>query len=345
MNEPMRQALALLGLLLLLHLGSARPAALEVQLLRSIGGLPPHIVGTFEEPLNFQQAADGTYYVFDRRGHSVHAVDRARAASRKVVEIGQEPGRILQPTAFDLGADGSFVVADVARNRQRVQRFGASGQRLNGFDLPGQPATLVILGAIMLNGVGSIQHAGDALLVSHPESGALFTEYTFGGYSTRSLGRLRETGFEADRQLHIAMNAGLPLVDPTGGYYYVFVTGRPKFRKYDAQGTLLFERHIEGRELDPFLDVQPTTWPTRRVQDREVPLVSPAIRTAAVDSRGQLWVSLTVPYTYVYDATGDKTRTVQFSAAGVISPTSLFFTPSGRLLVTPGCYEFDPGQR
>jgi hypothetical protein len=52
-----------------------------------------------------------------------------------------------------------------------------------------------------------------------------------------------------------------------------------------------------------------------------------------------------VPYTYVYDAQGDKTRTVQFEAAGVLNPTSLFFTPQGRLLVTPGCYEFDPASR
>ena len=55
-----------------------------------------------------------------------------------------------------------------------------------------------------------------------------------------------------------------------------------------------------------------------------------------------LWISLAVPYTYVYDGTGDKTRSIQFTAAGVLMPTSLFFTPTGRLLVTPGCYEFDP---
>ena len=49
------------------------------------------------------------------------------------------------------------------------------------------------------------------------------------------------------------------------------------------------------------------------------------------------------PYTYVYDTQADKSRAIQFQAAGTISPTSLFFTSDGRLLVTPGCYEFDPG--
>jgi hypothetical protein len=39
---------------------------------------------------------------------------------------------------------------------------------------------------------------------------------------------------------------------------------------------------------------------------------------------------------------GEKRRTVQFAAAGVLSPTSLFFGRDGRLLVTPGCYAFEP---
>jgi hypothetical protein len=139
------------------------------------------------------------------------------------------------------------------------------------------------------------------------------------------------------------LNAGLPVVDPTGGYFYVFVSGIPMFRKYDATGTLQFERHIEGAELDGYLASLPTHWPTRRVENREIPLVVPAVRAAAADGRGRLWVSLNQPYTYVFDAQGDKVRTLQFRAAGIISPTSLSFTRSGRLLTTPGCYEFNPG--
>jgi hypothetical protein len=33
---------------------------------------------------------------------------------------------------------------------------------------------------------------------------------------------------------------------------------------------------------------------------------------------------------------------VQFRAAGIFAPGSLFFAANGRLLVTPGLYEFDP---
>jgi hypothetical protein len=317
-------------------------AALRVDVLRSVGSLPPHVVGLFEDPIDFQQAKSGAYYVFDRRGHTVYVVDEARTNARKLLEIGHEEGRVIQPTGFDLGPDGRFVVADVPRAQQRVQTFDAGGTILTGFFLPGSPAARVVIGNLMLNGAGSVQFAGDTLLISHPEGGALFTEYTPGGSAFRSIGRLRATGFEDDRDLTVALNAGLPLIDPTGGYFYVFITGRPLFRKYDANGALVFERHIEGREIDALLDAQPARWPKRRVEDRTLPFVTPVIRAAEVDPRGNLWVSLGVPFTYVYDASGDKIRTVQFSGAGIISPTSLSFGRDGKLLVTPGCYEFDP---
>lgn len=334
------------GCLALILVAAAGPAAaLRVEVLRSVGGLPPHVVGTFEEPIDFQQAANGMYYVFDRRGHAVHTVGPDRRIARKAVEIGQEEGRILQPTGFDMASDGRFVVADVPRLQQRLQTFSPLGERLGGFFLPGAPAARIIVDNLMLNGAGSVQHTGNSLLISHPESGALITEYSVGGYAWRSIGSLRSTGHEADRDLHVAMNAGLPLVDPTGGFYYVFITGAPAFRKYDERGALVFERSVQGREMDDVLAQQPTRWPRRRVQDRTVPFVTPVIRAAAVDPAGQLWISLGVPYTYVYDPQGDKVRTVQFQAAGVISPTSLFFTRAGRLLVTPGCYEFDPADR
>jgi hypothetical protein len=317
-------------------------SALQVETLRSSGGLPPHIVGAFENPAAFQQAADGTYFVFDRRAQAVYAIDASRTRTEKIIEIGGEEGRIIQPTGFDLSRDGRIVVADVPRQQQRVQTFDARGTRVSGFFLPGQPAARVIIGNLMLNGAGSIQHTGDTLLISHPESGALFTEYSPGGYAQRSIGRLRVTGFEDDRELHIAMNAGLPLVDPTGGFFYVFITGTPLIRKYDPSGTMVYERHIEGRELDDYLAAQPKRWPRRRVQDKEVPFVTPSISAAAVNARGELWIALSVPYTYVYDKDGDNIRTVQFRGAGLINPTSLSFAPGGRLLVTPGCYEFDP---
>jgi len=330
-----------IALLFVLALSSTPRASLRVEVLRAAGSLPPHIVGLFEPPAGFQQASSGVYYVFDRGGHAVFTVDPDRTGARKAVSIGQESGRIIQPVGFDVAPDGSFVVADVPRSQGRVQTFDVTGARLGGFFTPGAPPARITIGDVMINGVGSIQYTGKGFILSHPETGALFTEYTLNGTPTRSIGRLRSTRYEDDRELHIAMNAGLPLADPTGGFYYVFLAGRPAFRKFDARGTQIFERQIEGIELDPLLDAQPTVWPRRRVEEREVPFVAPAIRAAAVDPRGQLWVSLAVPYTYVYDAQGDKVRTLQLTGAGTLMPSSLSFGRNGRLLVAPGLYEFD----
>ena len=339
----MTRALLCGAAIALLLFAAAPQAALRVEVLRSTGGLPPHIVGLFEEPLAFHQPPGGSYYVFDRRGHSVYAVDSNRRSAFKLVEIGPELGRIIQPRGFDSSPTGSFVVADAPRAIDRVQLFGAGGLRTGGFMLPArQNAAAIEFGSMVMRGIGAIRYSGTNLLISHPESGALFTEYSTGGFAQRSFGRLRATGHEQDREVHLALNVGLPLPDPTGGYFYVFAAGRPMFHKYDAKGRLLYERHIEGPEVDPYLAALPTRWPTRRVEDRELPLVHPAVRAAAVDPRGRLWVSLVEPYTYVYDTQGDKIRTIQFRAAGVVAPTSLFFTTDGRLLVTPGCYEFRP---
>jgi hypothetical protein len=233
------------------------------------------------------------------------------------------------------------VVADAPGGRGRVQFFTASGSRLGGFALPGREASMVTFDGLVISGLGSLVYDGRSILVSRPESGSLITELGADGVSARTFGELRATGHDADRDLHLAHNSGLIVINPEGGFYFVFVTGVPMFRKYDALGVLLFERHVEGTELDDYMRNRPTKWPRRKTADGEFPAVRPVVRAAAADAKGNLWVSLDVAYTYVYDRQGDKQRVVQFRAAGLTSPTSLSFTPMGRILVTPGCFLFD----
>jgi hypothetical protein len=323
-------------------LALAATGAPRVEILKASGGLPAHIAGLFTDPINFQQARDGRYYVFDRRAHTVYRIDQAQTTATKIVQIGQEEGRIIEPTAFDLDPNGTFVVADAPNNRERVQLFDADGYRLGGFMLPGRTAPRITLNNLVLNGIGSLQFTGRSVLMNQPEAGALFTEYGLSGTPVRTIGQLRQTGHERDRDVHLALNVGLPLAHPKGGFYFVFQAGVPIFRRYDAQGKLLYERHVEGPELDAVIPAIPASWPRRVApgDDRELPFILPTVRTAAVDRGGNLWIALSVPYTYVYDSFGDKLRTVQFAGAGTLQPASLFFTASGRLLVTPGCFEF-----
>jgi hypothetical protein len=319
----------------------SRPSPGAVEILKSVAALPPHVAGLFREPIGCKQTANGDYYVFDRRGHTVYSVDAGGAAAQKLVQIGAEDGRLIEPSAFDVAFNGSFAVADAPNGRERVQLFDAAGVRTGGFLLPGRGVSRVVLGSLALNGVGTLSYSGRTLLMSHPESGWLMTEYGLGGTPLRSIGQLRKTGHESDRDLHFALNAGVPMADPRGGFYFVFMAGVPAFRKYDAQGELLYERIIQGREIDPLVAAIPDRWPRRT--GSELPLVAPTVRTAALDQSGRLWISFVLPFSYVFDASGEKIRTVQFRAAGILTPSSLSFNDRGRLVVTPGCYEFSPG--
>jgi hypothetical protein len=312
------------------------------EVLRSTGAIPADIAGRFVEPIGFQQSASGQYFVFDRRAQTVYGIDQERTSVWEIVQIGPEAGRIIGPTAFSVEPGGAFIVADAPNNRERVQIFSPAGFRIGGFSLRGRAKNRVVLGGLVLNGIGSLQFTGTSILMSQPEDGALVTEYTLAGGVHRTFGALRRTGHEDDEELNLALNSGVPLVDPAGGFFFVFQTGEPVFRKYDRTGALVFERHIEGREIDELVAHLPSKWPTRKTADGELPIVSPTIRAAAVDSSGRLWVSFVLPYTYVYDRDGEKIRTVQFRAAGIITPASLFFGHSGRLLVAPGLFEFNP---
>jgi hypothetical protein len=323
-------------------LAAAQPSPGTLETLKAVNGLPPHIVGLFREPIGFKQTANGDYYVFDRRGHTVYRVDADGNAAARLVQIGAEDGRVIEPSAFDVAYNGSFAVADAPNGRERVQIFDAAGVRTGGFLLPGRGSARVVLGSMVLNGVGTLTYDGRSLLMSHTETGWLITQYALDGTPVRSIGQLRKTGHEADRDLHLALNSGIPLADPKGGFYFVFMAGAPAFRKYNAAGELLYERVIQGREIDPLVEAIPDRWPRRG--GSELPLVTPTVRTAAVDRSGRLWVSFVVPVSYVYDASGEKIRTVQFRGAGILSPDSLWFTEKGHVLATPGCYEFAAGE-
>ncbi len=311
------------------------------QTLESIDAMPAHIAGMFEGPLAYQRLPDGTSYVFDRRGHTVYRVDASKTTATAIVKVGFEEGKILTPTAFDSAPDGTFVVADAPTRKERVQLFDREGVRLAGFELTGGAAPRIIIGSMVLNGIGSLDYTGKTILINRPETGGLITEYDVYGKALRTIGGLRATGHEQDHELHLAMNSAIPLATPDHGFFLVFLSGDPRFRRYDANGTLLFERTIQGRELDKLLAQQPTQWPRREIGGNEYPLVLPIIRTARVDPQGHLWISLMLPYTYEYDADGEKLRTIQFQAAGINAPSSLFFTSNNHLLITPGLFEFD----
>jgi hypothetical protein len=117
-----------------------------VEVLRSVNSLAPDVVGLFRDPIGFKQTANGDYYVFDRRGHTVYLVGPSGADARKLVQIGAEDGRLIEPSAFDVAVNGSFASADAPNSRERVQIFDAAGVRTGGFILPGAARLASCLG-------------------------------------------------------------------------------------------------------------------------------------------------------------------------------------------------------
>ena len=328
----------------LLVLALAAPGwSQQVETLEPTRSLPPHIVGELRLPAVFQETPDGRRFLFDRRGHRVHRLDPGADRAAVLVEIGPEPGRILGASAFDLGRtpERYFVVADAPEGRERVQIFNLDVRRAGGFSLPWRAIPRVTLDDTVLSGIGTLEFTGREILMNQPELGGLVTRFSLRGQPFHTFGALRRTGHESDRDVHLALNSGIPRLAHDGSYYFVFQTGVPMYRKYDARGTLLFERHVEGPALDAMINAMPTTWP-RRTHDRGVtlPFIPPTVRTAAVDRAGNLWIALSVPVIFVYDPNGEKIRTVRLRAAGILQPSSLYFPDRRRMLVAPGGFEF-----
>ena len=125
--------------------------------------------------------------------------------------------------------------------------------------------------------------------------------------------------------MHVALNLGISLLNPKGGYYFVFLSGVPMFRKYDAGGKLVFERHIEGLEAgSAMLDrCRRRGRAERRRRDSARAGDGPHRRRR---SDGQPLDFARGPVHVRLRRAGDKRHTLQFRAAGIISPTSFFFT-------------------
>ena len=120
---------------------AASPFAPIPDILRSSGAVPAHIAGRFRDATGFQQSAFGQYFVFDRRAHVVYGIDADQSSTWESVHIGGEDGRIIDPTAFAVEPNGTFVVADAPNNRERIQIFTPAGFRIGGFLLPGRLKT------------------------------------------------------------------------------------------------------------------------------------------------------------------------------------------------------------
>jgi hypothetical protein len=311
----------------------------RVDVLRPASAVPAHLASRFDRRALFAELRDRTTVVLDRRAHGLFTIDPTGRTVRRVVDAGWEPGRLLDAEALAVAPNDIIGVLDSPQGFDRVQYFGADGLVVGSFYLPQRATPRLSVENTVVDAPSALAFTGQTFLVNQPDWGTAFAEFNANGSILRQVGRTRSL-HAGDADVARAMNVGIPLVDPGGGFYFVFQNGTPIFRRYDRAGALIFERHIEGVELDARLLAMPTTWADRTAGTK--PVVPPLVRAAAVDRDGHLWVSLAVPYTYVYDRTGEKIRTVQFHTTEIVAPTFLFFTARGELLMSPGGYRFEP---
>ena len=171
---------------------------MSADVLRSVDAVPAHVAGRFRDPAGFQQSASGQYFVFDRRSHIVYGIDESRSSAWQIVHIGNEAGRIIDPTAFAVAPDGTFVVADAPDNQERIQVFTPGRvphRRLHAAGPHARPRRPRRPGAER-HRLASVH--GTSILISQPETGALVTEYSLAGKASRSFGTPGATGHEDD---------------------------------------------------------------------------------------------------------------------------------------------------
>src|SRR5262245_14976071 len=244
---------ALTGVLAAVSLATAQqtvPLSHRVDVLTPESSLPSRLTTQLLEPIGCAQASTGEFIILDRRAHTLFSVDAKQTTIRKILQVGFEQGQVIQPGALALSPSDVIAVSDAPAGYERIQTFDLNGTFQNGFYFKTPAAPRLTAGRIILNGVGSMQFTGSSFYVNHPEASSLIQEIDLQGNERRRIGTLRATGQESDPGVHLGMNTGIPLIDPTGGFFFVFQAGVPAFRKYDASGGLVYERHIEGVELD-----------------------------------------------------------------------------------------------
>ena len=186
---------------------------------------------------------------------------RRRRSSRS----DRRQGRIIRPTAFDSAADGTFVVADAPGDQQRLQFFSQPVRRSAASRMPGRGVPQITLGDMSSAASARSSTPGQTILMSQPELGALVdgvpadrrTACARSASCARPARRRIRTSTRAERRHH---RRRTPRAATTSCSCRACRCSASTTRT----GTLVFERHIEGVEMDPYLARMPTTWPRRR---------------------------------------------------------------------------------
>jgi peroxiredoxin len=185
-------------------------------------------------------AYSGKYFVSDLKSNRVLVLNEHQQVEREIGGIGSGPGRLLHPNNIGVSNDGELYVYDAYNDR--IEGFAADGSYKSEFQ------------TTRFKGFG-VTPKGEIYL-GQPEKGSLITVYTGSGKRLRSFGQLKKFSeiygpkFSYKDDLYrLGINRINLAIDKDGNTYVSFMLA-PLIQKYNPEGQLLFERRLEGPEID-----------------------------------------------------------------------------------------------
>ncbi len=180
---------------------------------------------------------DDRYILVDSENNRLLFLDGGLNVVRQLGQIGQGPGDFYHPVDVAVDPKKNIYVQD--ESNRRLEIFDWNG------NFKGQFATVPKPVGLAVNSKGEI-------LLGQPQEGALVSVYDHEGNLLRRFGQLKkfsdfygEKFRDKDGVHRFSINRALLAVDGSDNVYVGFV-GAPFFQKYGPDGTLLFERMIEG---------------------------------------------------------------------------------------------------
>ena len=237
----------------------------------------------------------GKYFLTDIDGNRLFVVNSKMEVEREFGRIGSAPGRLFHPGYLDIGGDGTVFVED--GGNERIVKFDEKGQyagefRVNAFQ-------------------GMAVDTQNQLYLGQPEEGKLITVYSSTGTKLRSFGQLKkysEIYGDANRDKDVTYKTALNRVrlatDKDGNLYVSFMIV-PLIQKYSPDGTLVFERRLEGPEIDHLMEaIHKRRYIATKVDGVDVRII--ALDPVIDPANGSILVPLVDGSIYVADREGNK---------------------------------------